>query len=622
MSAPVFISHSSKDQKVARTICTALEKRGLSCWIAARNVGPGENFQEAIVRAIRAAKVMVLVFTGNANNSAEIKRELALASRYGLLVIPARVENVVPSEAFEFEFATRQWIDLFEDWDHEIERLSSWIGGIVPVERAGGALEPVESRDARLSHQPIGEVETPVAEAGAAKRTISTGATVPLSSTERSNSETPKVPITASIRRPATVAVATAIAASLAVIAVLTFYDTKYTPTDENRPSSVPQSIDQERVSPATPPADSRLPPTPRPLDQERTPRIAPSAETGRTPSVESPPPQDRGALAILRGHEGPVWSATFSPNGKRVVTTGDWTARLWDAETGKEIAVLKGHTGPVSGAAFSPDGKRVVTAGDNTARLWDLETGKEVAVLKGMNSLGALFSPDGKRLVTASSDPRLWDAETGKEIARLKGYLGPVRSAAFSPDGRRVVTGSGDYRGRLWDAKTGKEILVLNGHTNTIRSAAFSPDGKRVATASEDQTARLWDAEMGKEIFVLNGHTNTVQSAAFSPDGQRVVTASDDGTARLWDAQTGKEIFVLIGHTYGVQSAAFSPDGKRVVTAGDNTARLWDVETGKEVAIFKGHEFVYAASFSPDGQRVVTASSDKTARIWDATVR
>src|SRR5438128_2631686 len=109
MGTTVFISHSSKDQKIARTICTALEKRGLSCWIAGRNVGPGENFQEAIVRAIRAARVMVLVFTSNANSSAEIERELALASRYNLVVIPARVENVVPSEAFEFEFATRQW---------------------------------------------------------------------------------------------------------------------------------------------------------------------------------------------------------------------------------------------------------------------------------------------------------------------------------------------------------------------------------------------------------------------------------------------------------------------------------------------------------------------------------
>ena len=53
MSASVFISYASQDQKVANTLCKALEGRGFSCWIASRNIAPGENFQIAIVRAIR-----------------------------------------------------------------------------------------------------------------------------------------------------------------------------------------------------------------------------------------------------------------------------------------------------------------------------------------------------------------------------------------------------------------------------------------------------------------------------------------------------------------------------------------------------------------------------------------
>src|SRR5262249_4542942 len=112
MSANVFISHSSVDQDIALGVCDALEKRGLSCWIANRDVGPGENFQEAIVRAIRAARVMVLVFTSNANNSDEIKKELVLASQNKLTIIPVRAEDVLPNEALAYEFATRQWIDL------------------------------------------------------------------------------------------------------------------------------------------------------------------------------------------------------------------------------------------------------------------------------------------------------------------------------------------------------------------------------------------------------------------------------------------------------------------------------------------------------------------------------
>jgi hypothetical protein len=119
----VFISHSSKDDKAAGAICAALEARGIACWMAARDVGPGNNFQEAIVHAIHGAKAMVLVFTHAANTSGEIRKELALASQRGLTVIPARVENVEPSAALSYEMATRQWINLFDDWDKGIARL-------------------------------------------------------------------------------------------------------------------------------------------------------------------------------------------------------------------------------------------------------------------------------------------------------------------------------------------------------------------------------------------------------------------------------------------------------------------------------------------------------------------
>jgi hypothetical protein len=138
MSAQVFISHSSKDESAAATIRQALENRGLACWIAGRDVDPGENFMSAIVRAIRAAKVMVLVFTENANTSQEIAKELALASQYELVVMPVRVEDVVPNDALAYALATSQWTDLFRDWELAIERLSTRIAALVAVESASG----------------------------------------------------------------------------------------------------------------------------------------------------------------------------------------------------------------------------------------------------------------------------------------------------------------------------------------------------------------------------------------------------------------------------------------------------------------------------------------------------
>ena len=127
MSASIFISFASQDHRVAMTLCQALESRGFKCWISGRDIEPGENFQVSIVRAIRQAKIMLLVFTSNSNNSEEMNKELALASQSKLIVVPLRIEDVTPNDAFAYEFATRQWIDFFADWEFAMEQLAQRI---------------------------------------------------------------------------------------------------------------------------------------------------------------------------------------------------------------------------------------------------------------------------------------------------------------------------------------------------------------------------------------------------------------------------------------------------------------------------------------------------------------
>jgi hypothetical protein len=135
VSANIFISYSTRDRDVAQTLCEALEHRGFGCWIASRDIGPGENFQVSIVHAIRAAKVMILVFSANSSKSEEIKKELVLAGQSRLVVIPVRLEDVTPDEAFAYELAIRQWIDLFDDWERALQRLVRQLEAIVGVTR-------------------------------------------------------------------------------------------------------------------------------------------------------------------------------------------------------------------------------------------------------------------------------------------------------------------------------------------------------------------------------------------------------------------------------------------------------------------------------------------------------
>jgi WD40 repeat protein len=146
----------------------------------------------------------------------------------------------------------------------------------------------------------------------------------------------------------------------------------------------------------------------------------------------------------------------SFSPDGKSVVTAYSddrlpyHKIRLWDAYTGRVIAPLKGHQGGIIKAAFSPDSKLVVTtssgANDN-ARVWDARTGRLVATLIGHTEMvnDAAFSPDSKLVVTVSMDKtaRVWEANTGKALLELGDRKDKLMRVAFSHDGESIaITG------------------------------------------------------------------------------------------------------------------------------------------------------------------------------------
>jgi eukaryotic-like serine/threonine-protein kinase len=109
-----------------------------------------------------------------------------------------------------------------------------------------------------------------------------------------------------------------------------------------------------------------------------------------------------------------------FDARDERLVATGSdvregW-ALVWDVASGREVLSLRGHSRPILGATFSRDGKRVVTAGgDGLIKLWDADTGREVLTLSGHTRpvTAVAFTLDGRRLISATGLETL-DAFTG----------------------------------------------------------------------------------------------------------------------------------------------------------------------------------------------------------------
>ncbi|MBV8098284.1 MAG: TIR domain-containing protein [Verrucomicrobia bacterium] len=111
MAVKVFISHSSKDKEIADAICRHLESTGVSCWIAHRDIEPGADWTQGILRGIASCRLFVLVFSRHANDSDHVQRELGRACSLHLPVLPFRTEPVEPRNSLEYFLQTVHWFD-------------------------------------------------------------------------------------------------------------------------------------------------------------------------------------------------------------------------------------------------------------------------------------------------------------------------------------------------------------------------------------------------------------------------------------------------------------------------------------------------------------------------------
>lgn len=111
MAHDVFISHSAQNREVADAICAALEKAGIRCWVAPRDVRPGRSFPGEITRAIQQSKVMLLVFSSHSNNSEQVLREVQLATDSRLLIIRFRIEDVSMNDDLKYFLSSPHWLD-------------------------------------------------------------------------------------------------------------------------------------------------------------------------------------------------------------------------------------------------------------------------------------------------------------------------------------------------------------------------------------------------------------------------------------------------------------------------------------------------------------------------------
>ncbi len=342
--------------------------------------------------------------------------------------------------------------------------------------------------------------------------------------------------------------------------------------------------------------------------------------------------------VLTLRGHTAKLYTAEFSDDGKRILTTSwDNTARVWDAETGRQLSVMREDTSDWDWAILSPDGASVLfDASNSSLKLLDAVSGREIRRFDTENSQAAAFSPDGVRLAVGLDDGsvQVWNALGDKQPYLIRGPLGSIGAITFSQDGRLILARDQVHPGDavLYDASPRGDLIecAIEDWWSAC-ATTISPDGTRLAVGLNDSTVSVRSAFTNRELVRLKGHEQGITSLAFAHDGRRIVTGSHDKTARIWDGETGRELLALRGHESLVKVAGFHPDGARVLTSSpDGTARLWDAIAGRQVAQFPCNAETLAldganpdwkwvhvsggetVAFSPDGSRIAVPNGRK----------
>ena len=255
-----------------------------------------------------------------------------------------------------------------------------------------------------------------------------------------------------------------------------------------------------------------------------------------------------------------------FSADGRFVALCENYTVRMWEIASGRELAPINvPNTGVFveNGGVFAGltrDGQKIATGGFGTQTfVWDTQTAKQLQQMRGRTNLSfpVAFSADGTHLTTGGRTR--WDLRTGQGLrlspaASDKSLSIPTTDgkliAMFGPNSNAVTvvaTTNGQTLQTLTGPGTtaGVEKVYFSQDSHLIAVTYLSAQGAQTIGSRPSSQLKIWDAPTGREVQTLNLSSSPAE-VRFSPDGQTIATVALQGEITLWEVVSGRRLQAL----------------------------------------------------------------------------
>ncbi len=337
--------------------------------------------------------------------------------------------------------------------------------------------------------------------------------------------------------------------------------------------------------------------------------------------------PAPPNVIATLKGHAEAVYSITFSPDDKYVVTGSfDHTLKLWDAATGKERKTFSGpngHKNQVLSVAINSEGTLLASgSSDNSVKIWDFPTDKYLRNYPQSEPVKVVaVSPDGTRLALGlqNGTAKVMTLADGKDLFTVTGHNGPVKAIGFSSNNSVIVTGGTDRTLRFWNAADGKPLGSFVAQTGGLTGLAIAPNNGSVFSTSADGTPKFWSLPTVAARTLTTAHKDTVNALSLGGDNTTLASASADKTVRLSNLTNGQAIRTLEGAKAAVLSTAVSSNNALVVAGtADHQLLVWNVADGKLLGQKLAHKGpVNGVAINSAGNQILSVGGDGSLKIW-----